>query len=217
MNPIGILIALVSTAAWLLLGVWGWGGFQPFFANSARTALVIVTFALMAAAAFTQGNLSPGEKQDRDDRKVLYAMLAIGLVDGWLPAYSERTGLLTVGGDAVRWTGVALFALGGILRILPVFVLGRRFSGLVAIQKDHALVTDGLYSVVRNPSYLGLMITLVGWALAFRSILGLVLAALFLPPLAARMRAEENLLSRHFGAQYDAYRARTWRLIPYLY
>jgi len=36
-------------------------------------------------------------------------------------------------GDAVRWLGVALFALGGAIRLWPVFVLGDRFSGLVAI------------------------------------------------------------------------------------
>ena len=47
---------------------------------------------------------------------------------------------------------------GGALRIWPVFVLGRRFSGLVAIQPGHTLVTTGIYSVIRNPSYLGLLI-----------------------------------------------------------
>ncbi len=135
--------------------------------------------------------------------------LVIGTLDGWLPAYSDRVGLLTFGGDGVRWAGVALFAAGGILRIWPVFVLGRRFSGLVAIQTDHQLVTDGIYRTIRNPSYLGLLISVVGWALAFRSILGLVLAALFVPILIGRMRSEERLLSGYFGAEYEAYRARS--------
>ena len=35
--------------------------------------------------------------------------------------------------------------------------------------------------------------------------------------LLARIKAEERLLSENFGAEYDAYRARTWRLIPYVY
>jgi protein-S-isoprenylcysteine O-methyltransferase Ste14 len=38
-----------------------------------------------------------------------------------------------------------------------------------------------------------------------------------LVPLVARIRAEENLLRSQFGAEYDAYRARTSRLIPGLY
>src|ERR1051326_4479778 len=61
---------------------------------------------------------------------------------------------------------------GGILRLWPVFVLGPRFSGLVAIQRDHQLVTTGIYRYVRNPSYLGLLISSFGWALLFRSLVG---------------------------------------------
>jgi len=37
----------------------------------------------------------------------------------------------TIDGDTVRWLGVILFTAGGALRIWPVFVLGKRFSGLV--------------------------------------------------------------------------------------
>jgi protein-S-isoprenylcysteine O-methyltransferase Ste14 len=96
-------------------------------------------------------------------------------------------------------------------------VLGRRFSGLVAIQPGHTLVTTGIYSLVRNPSYVGLLLSSFAWGLAFRSIVGLVLAALMIPPLIARIHAEERLLASQFGAEYEAYRRKTWRLIPGLY
>ena len=214
---ITLCATLLAGLLWFLLAAWGEGGISAFFANPARTALIVVTFVLMAASIFTQGNLSPGEKEDRGNRWVLWVVLAVGTLDGWLPAYSDRTGLLTFGGDGVRWAGVILFTLGGILRLWPVFILGRRFSGLVAIQKDHHLVTDGIYKTIRNPSYLGLLISVVGWALAFRSILGLVLAALFVPVLVGRMRSEERLLAGYFGAEYEAYRACSWRLIPHIY
>lgn len=212
-----ILMVLVLTAAWLALAVWGWGGLAAYFANPARTTLAVVTFLLVLASLFTSGSLSTGEKEDRGNRWVLWLMIPLGLLAGWLPAYSDRTEWLTFGGDGVRWAGVFLFAAGGVLRLWPVFVLGRRFSGLVAIQKGHALVTDGLYRTIRNPSYLGLLIGMLGWGLAFRSVPGLVLGALFIPPLIGRMQSEEALLAGHFGAEYEAYRARTWRLIPYVY
>jgi protein-S-isoprenylcysteine O-methyltransferase Ste14 len=96
-------------------------------------------------------------------------------------------------------------------------VLGNRFSGLVAIQQGHTLVTDGIYRVIRHPSYLGLLLNTLGWALAFRSGVGLLLTALTLVPLVARIRAEERLLQSQFGAEYDAYRARTSRLVTGLY
>ena len=67
----------------------------------------------------------------------------------------------------------------------------------------------------RLSSWLPLLVLhALGWALAFRSGVGVLLAALLIPPLLARIRAEEALLHAHFGPEYDAYRSRTWRLIP---
>ena len=172
---------------------------------------------LTGAALFSEGNLSAGEREDRANRWVLIAFAVLGLLSAWLPAYTDAKDIWTIDGDTVRWIGVVLFALGGVLRLWPVFVLGRRFSGLVAIQPGHALVTDGIYRVIRHPSYLGLLVGSFGWALAFRSGVGLVLAALMLLPLIGRIRAEEALLREQFGADYEAYRARSWRLVPGIY
>jgi len=212
-----ILTALLTTLVYLAIAVLGWGGLSAFFAHPARIALAIVTFVLAAAALFTEGNLSPGEREDRGNRWVLAVFAIIGLASAYLPAYTDRHDIWTLGGDGVRWLGVFLFAAGGALRLWPVFVLGHRFSGLVAIQKGHALVTTGIYSRIRNPSYLGLLISSLGWALAFRSIIGIILVAALIPPLIARMTSEEKLLGAQFGAEYEAYRARTSRLIPGVY
>jgi protein-S-isoprenylcysteine O-methyltransferase Ste14 len=84
----------------------------------------------------------------------------------------------------------------------------------VAIQPGHTLVTSGIYGVIRHPSYLGLLISALGWGMAFRSWVGVLFTFLFIPPLLARIRAEERLLASHFGAEYEAYRARTSRLLP---
>ena len=126
------------------------------------------------------------------------------MLAAYLPAYTDRRELWTLDGDAVRWLGVALFAAGGALRLWPVFVLGRRFSGLVAIQPGHRLVTSGVYGVIRHPSYAGLVVNALGWALAFRSGVGVALTALMVPTVLARIRAEEALLRQRFGAA-DAY------------
>jgi protein-S-isoprenylcysteine O-methyltransferase Ste14 len=211
------VVTLLAVSIYLGLAVLGWGGFGALFANPARVALTIITFALTCAAFASPGNLRTGEREDRSNRWVIAALGILGLLLGYLPALTDRHDFWTLDGDAVRWIGVALFAAGGVLRIWPVFVLGRRFSGLVAIQPGHELVTDGIYRVIRNPSYLGLLVNALGWALAFRSVVGVLLTALILVPLVARMRSEEALLSARFGARYDAYRAHTWRLVPGLY
>jgi protein-S-isoprenylcysteine O-methyltransferase Ste14 len=211
---IGLMIALVVQFG---LAILGWGGFVSFFSHNAFVGLLIVTIGLFVASLFTRGNLSPGEREDRGNRWVFIAFTAIALLSSFVPAYTDRIEFWTLDGDGLRWLGLCLFAAGGTLRIWPVFVLGKRFSGLVAIQPGHSLVTSGIYAHIRNPSYLGLLLGALGWALTFRSLVGVLLTALYLPPLVARMHAEEALLRSHFGDTYAAYSARTWRLIPRLY
>jgi protein-S-isoprenylcysteine O-methyltransferase Ste14 len=217
--PTGRRLALivVGTAVQLGLAVLGWGGFAAFFSHPALIALAVTLFALAGAALFAGGNLSPGVREDRGNRWVIAVIALIGLLDLYLPAYTDRQEFWTIDGNAIRWLGVVLFAAGGALRLWPVFVLGRRFSGLVAIQPGHTLITNGVYGLIRHPSYLGLLVNALGWGLAFRSGVGVLLTALFIPPILARIRAEESLLRTQFGGEYDTYCARTSRLIPWLY
>jgi protein-S-isoprenylcysteine O-methyltransferase Ste14 len=216
-KPTLALASVGSVLVYLGLAIVGWGGFDAFFSNAARTALVIVTAAMVVAALFSSANLSSGEREDRSNRWVIGALGLIGLLSAWLPAYTDRREFWILDGDAVRWIGVVLYTAGGALRLWPVFVLGRRFSGLVAIQPGHTLMTSGMYRAIRNPSYLGLLVLSSGWALAFRSVVGVLLVALMIPPLIARIHSEEALLRAQFGEEYAAYCARTWRLIPGLY
>src|SRR5215469_10904865 len=212
-----VLITVVGTLAYLGLAVLSLGGFAPFFSHPVLVVLAIAFFALSGVALFSGGNLSPGVREDHANRWVIVAFGILGLLAGYLPAYTDRKEFWILDGDIVRWIGVILFAAGGALRIWPVFVLGRRFSGLVAIQPEHTLATSGPYRIIRHPSYLGLLVNALGWALAFRSGVGVLLTALLIPPLLARIRAEERLLRTHFGGEYDAYCSRTSRLIPGFY
>ena len=193
----------------------GWGG--PILAHRAFIALAVASVVLGLVGLFTEGNISPGQEEDRSNRWVLGAFTLLSFAMAWLPAYTDRIGFLTLDGESMRWAGLVAMIAGSILRLVPVFILGRRFSGLVAIQQGHTLVTDGLYKTIRNPSYLGLIVSSLGWVLVFRSGAGIMLVALLMVPLVARMNAEEKLLHEHFGSEYDAYRARTWRLIPGIY
>jgi protein-S-isoprenylcysteine O-methyltransferase Ste14 len=212
-----IALILVGAVVQLGLAVLGLGGFAAFFSHPSLVALAIALFAVSIAALFAGGNLSPGVREDRSNRWVIIAIMLIGLLDLYLPAYTDRKEFWTIDGNAIRWMGVVLFAVGGALRIWPVFVLGDRFSGLVAIQSGHTLVTEGVYGFIRHPSYLGLLVNSLGWGLAFRSGVGVLLTGLLILPILARIHAEERLLRAQFGSEYDTYRSRTWRLIPWLY
>jgi protein-S-isoprenylcysteine O-methyltransferase Ste14 len=211
------LLKLLPAFAFIGLAILGEGGVAVFFGEPALVGLTVVTSALVIASLFAGGNVSRGEREDRDNRWVLAVFTALTLLAAVLPTYTDRREFWTIDGTAVRWLGVVLFAAGGALRLWPVFVLGDRFSGLVAIQPGHTLETAGPYRLIRHPSYLGMLVNALGWALAFRSAVGVLLTLLLMPPLFARIAAEERLLHAQFGDAYDAYRRRTWRLLPGVY
>ena len=94
-------------------------------------------------------------------------------------------------------------------------------AGAAVEYLSHRTSRDGK-STYKTPSHpgtkhLGLLINALGWGLAFRAGVGVLLTALTIQPLLARIRAEERLLRTEFGAAYGTYCVRTSRLIPGLY
>ena len=111
-------LATLGAAAYLGLAVLGSGGFAAFFSHPQLIVVALVLFALAAASLFTAGNLSAGQREDRQNRWVLPVFGVIGLLSAYVPAYTDRIGFWTLDGESVRWLGVALFAAGGALRNL---------------------------------------------------------------------------------------------------
>ncbi len=114
--------------------------------------------------------------------------------------------------------GTFLFVAGLVLRWWAIITLGRFFTVDVTIEKDHELVDRGPFRVVRHPSYSGVLLAFLGFALTLCN--WAALAVVFLPILAAfirRMNVEEEALVGALGPVYVAYIQRTSRLIPFLY
>ena len=156
-------IGIVTTLVYLWLAVLGAGGFAAFFSHPVRTILVVASLVMASAAFFSDVNLSPGEREDRSNRWIFLPLLVIGLLSSFLPASIERKAWWwLLDGDTIRWLGVFLYVAGGALRIWPVFVLGRRFSALVAIQPGHEPVTNGSYGFIRHPRHRGMIILMLG-------------------------------------------------------
>ena len=215
-----IRLAIFTTlgiVAYLGLAVLGAGGIAAYCSHPSAIVVAAITAAAAFATLFTLGNLSAGEREDRGNRWVIPALGLIGTAMAFVAPFTDRIDFWTLDGETTRWIGVALFALGTILRMWPVYVLGNRFSGLVAIQPGHMLVQTGIYARIRHPSYLGLLMGSFGWALTFRSGIGVLMSVLLIVPVVARIRSEEALLHAQFDGEYEAYRARTSRLIPGLY
>ena len=213
-----IIISTISVIVQLALTILAWGDWAGFFAHAARTWLVIGSFLLLIAAWFSgSSGISGGEKHSSASKTILYAFGVVLVLLTLVPPYCDRRDIWVIDGDAARYFGLFLFFAGSILRLAAVFVLGRRFSGLVAIQPGHQLKTDGLYRYIRHPSYTGLIASMIGYVLIFRSVIGLLLNILLFLFLVSRMNDEESFLEAHFGDEYRNYRLRTRRLVPFVY
>jgi protein-S-isoprenylcysteine O-methyltransferase Ste14 len=100
---------------------------------------------------------------------------------------------------------LGLIGLGGV--ILSRYTLGQSFS---IIPKATALVTNGIYSRVRNPIYICGEIFLVGITLILWRPELLIILLLLVPIQILRARREATLLAARFGEAYREYRKRTW-------
>ncbi|MGH9862201.1 MAG: methyltransferase family protein [Candidatus Acidiferrales bacterium] len=223
MRPKAVVQLLAQTAlAYLaLFTAWGWDDLPGFFAHPARAGVVAVMVGSLLAIFVFQIDLQMFRRGTRPvgrQRWVLALLFTVSLSLLLFLPYGDRRGLLTfAGGDFLRYLGVGLYAAGNVFAFLAVRALGKQYSGYVTLQENHQLVQHGIYSVIRHPIYLRILLVTLSVPLVFGSWLALpmlLLGALFV---AYRIRAEERLLAEHFGVEFEAYARRTWRLVPYLY
>ncbi len=206
----------------LPLAGWGFGDAGGFFAEPARLGLSVFG-GVSAFLAAWQGMVIP-ERNDQKEKRVTRQTVYLAVIQllglGLLLAlgYCDRRGIAVLPeSEAARLAGLALALLGGAVMFWSVLDLGRQYSPEVTIQKDHRLITHGLYRLIRHPRYLGLLALVLGSALAFRSWIGIAADAILFVTLLWRIRDEEAMLQREFGAEWEAYARRTRRLLPWVW
>ncbi|HEX4151974.1 MAG TPA: isoprenylcysteine carboxylmethyltransferase family protein [Steroidobacteraceae bacterium] len=120
------------------------------------------------------------------------------------------------GGWSRYWIGVAVIVAGLLLCIWARRALGGNWSGAVTVKVGHELVQGGPYRWVRHPIYTGILLMMLGTALAGGEVHGLLAVSIATLALWLRSRVEERWMSEEFGEQYARYRQRSWALIPYI-
>lgn len=158
-----------------------------------------------------------GTKQDRSTLGMIWLVIMLSIGAGVFIAGNWRPGALPYG-RMLAGVGVVLFAAGLVFRWWAIVTLGRFFTVDVTIEKDHELVERGPFRWVRHPSYSGVLLAFVGWALTLRNwgAILVVLVPIFVA-FVRRMNVEEEALSRALGDKYIAYVKRTKRLAPFIY
>ena len=94
--------------------------------------------------------------------------------------------------------------------------LGRNWSAHVTVKQGHTLIRTGPYRHVRHPIYSGLLLGLVGTAVAVGEVRVFVALALMLLAFVLKSRVEERRMRQTF-ADYDDYSQTTWAIVPFVY
>ena len=76
------------------------------------------------------------------------------------------------------------------------------------------LLTEGIYSRIRHPRYIEVLLVMASLALIANNLASYVNWIVGIPSVLVIVRLEERELHDRFGAEYDAYRARVPRFIP---
>jgi protein-S-isoprenylcysteine O-methyltransferase Ste14 len=115
----------------------------------------------------------------------------------------------------MRWTGVAIGTIAGVLMTWTLSSLGENLTDTVVTRKKHTMITTGPYRWVRHPFYSSAALAIVANSLATANWFVFTTGCLAVTLLVIRCRTEEKNLIARFGDEYRAYAARrTGRFVP---
>ena len=219
-----ILAFLAGSLIFVGIPLLGWGitRLPEYFGSTARTAYVIVAFLLQLFAIYYNpqvGRSQVKRKKETPERKIdLYLIQLFSLSIVFFAPFSDHHSIAVMSyNDLIRASGLLLLIPGFLLMQAAEKYLGRQFSVEVTLQEDHKLIQRGPYKHIRHPRYLGILLFFLGISIMFRSLLSICLVAGLSVILIWRIFAEESLLQQEFGKEWDEYRTKSWRLIPFIF
>jgi len=149
--------------------------------------------------------------------------LTIYVLSGWLQ--TKYPGLDVLSHDAGHLWSTLLGEKGdphfGVLHIasyiflvIGFYLLSKAWNVLYHAQRQHMLATTGPYAVIRHPQYVAFVLILLGFLLQWPTLLTLLMFPILLLMYARLAITEEAEMRKRFGAEFDAYAARTPRFLP---
>ncbi len=157
-------------------------------------------------------------QKDRGSRYYILLSIIVGVGAAAVVNRNERFFFADGSTNGLSWAGFILMVLGLSLRIWAIQVLGNSFRTTVETHQNQQVCKEGPYSLVRHPSYTGVVLICIGFGIAVQNWLSLLLAVV-LPMIALlfRIQIEETELVTSLGSEYAIYQQHTKRLIPWIW
>ena len=154
-------------------------------------------------------------RKDQGSMILIWVMITFGFTAGFFLAKHDSWKSIN---SIITAFGLLLILLGIIIRWVAIVQLGKSFTVDVAITDAARLKTDGLFRRVRHPSYLGLLIIIIGFSVTMNSLISFFIFVISVTvAVLNRIRVEEKVLFQEFGDNYKEYKSKTKKLIPGIY
>ncbi|MFC4164940.1 methyltransferase family protein [Epilithonimonas zeae] len=189
---------------------------------------IIIFYLLMGAWLFSEvfyksqmsSNNSDQKGKDKSSLSLLWIVIisSISLSIFVANIHFEDFSLMITTQNWIIYLGLIVLFIGILTRFLIIKSLGKYFTVDVTIREGHQIKKDGIYSVLRHPSYSASLLTFLGLGLFLNNWVALFIA--FIPPFLAflyRIKIEEKALIEQFGQDYIDYKKQTKKLIPFIY
>lgn len=159
------------------------------------------------------------ERREGISSRLSYSLLTVAAAYMMFADNVPRAWLLIPIVPAAAWVrglGVPITAAGIAFAVWARAYLGGNWSSSVTVKVDHQLVRNGPYRWVRHPIYSGLILGMLGTALARGQVRGLVAVALLYAGFKIKSKIEEQAMISTFGLEYDEYSRTTGAIVPRL-
>jgi protein-S-isoprenylcysteine O-methyltransferase Ste14 len=183
--------------------------------------IFIIVWSLWLISEILLNRLLHSGKQDKKDLdqgsiRIIWITIAVANSTGilfMLYSHIPISNLLII-----PYAGLILIIVGMILRFFSVWSLGRLFTVDVTIRDHHRIKKDGIYRIIRHPSYSGSLLSFIGFGISLNNWISLIIiSTLVTAAMLYRIKIEERMLMDQFGFEYLDYTKKTYRLIPWIY
>jgi protein-S-isoprenylcysteine O-methyltransferase Ste14 len=185
-----------------------------------QTVLAFVLAACFFAIEplFRQGKAAKSLERTASDKGSSTLIVVLFWIVIILPPLLNFLQVGQIASSGIRWLGLLIMLLSLVLRFWSMRVLGEYYTRTLRVTDRQAIVSQGPYRVIRHPGYLGTIFVWIGFALAVGNWIATIIQGILLFGVYGyRIRSEEAMLIDRFRNEYQEYRKRTWRLIPFIY
>jgi protein-S-isoprenylcysteine O-methyltransferase Ste14 len=184
--------------------------------------LLIIFFFVFIERGLRKGSLAKSwevGQHDRGSQAVLGIAWGITSLSLYIaPVLDYYQYLLICPGLLIGIMGLIIMMTGIVIRYWAAKTLGVYYTRTLRIEDQHRVIEQGPYRVIRHPGYLGVMLLLIGGAMATTNWLPIIVTPVMMfIGYFYRIHFEEKMLQSILGQPYIDYMRRSWRLIPFIY